>query len=328
MTGWWPTPTPASLGRVAVIFGGRSAEREVSLKSGQGVLDALCGAGVEAQPFDPAQQPLQVLAEGGYDRAFIALHGRWGEDGAIQGVLEWLRVPYTGAGIMASAMAMDKDMSKRLWQQQGLPTPAWVRARSAHDVCQALHDVGAPLIVKPSREGSTLGLSRIDHPEQADAAYQAAAQLDPEVLCERCIVGDEVTVPVFGQGSALHTTPIIRIVAANGNYDYHAKYVATTTQYLIPSGLPVAEEQAIHTLAKQAYAALGVRGWGRVDIMIEGDTRQPYLLELNTAPGMTDHSLVPQSARHVGLSYTQLCMGLLAQARLDNPVANQSPAAA
>ena len=328
MTAWWPRPEAAALGRVVVIYGGRSAEREVSLRSGQGVLEALRSAGVSAQGFDPGRQPLQALIQGGYDRAFVALHGRWGEDGAIQGVLEWLGLPYTGAGIMASALAMDKDMTKRLWQHHGLPTPAWCRATSPADVRQALHDLGAPLIVKPSREGSTLGLTRVQHVEQAEAAYQAAAQLDPAVLCERCIVGDEVTVPVFGQGQALHTMPIIRIVAPNGNYDYHAKYLAHTTQYLIPSGLPLAQEQAIEALAKQAYAALGVRGWGRIDFMIDGRTRAPYLLELNTSPGMTDHSLVPQSAQHLGLSYAQLCMGLLAQASLDNPPVALPPAAA
>jgi D-alanine-D-alanine ligase len=308
-----------ALGKVAVLMGGRSAEREVSLMSGQGVLQALRGAGVDAHPFDPAQQPLCELARQGFARAFIALHGRWGEDGSVQGALELLGIPYTGSGVQACAVAIDKTLTKRLWQAEGLPTPAWRRVDSAAATRAALQALGAPMIVKPAREGSTIGLTKVTDPAQCDAAYRLAAQHDPEVLCEQFIAGDEVTCAVLGNGVQARALPLIRIVAPGGDYDYHAKYFSDDTRYLIPSGLPAEEEAAIQALVLRAYRTLGCRGWARADIMVDATTRQPYLLEINTAPGMTGHSLVPMAARAVGMDYPTLCLHLLAQATLDNP---------
>ncbi|MCX7814481.1 MAG: D-alanine--D-alanine ligase [Tepidimonas ignava] len=308
-----------ALGKVAVLMGGRSAEREVSLMSGQGVLQALRGAGVDAHPFDPAEQPLCELARQGFARAFIALHGRWGEDGTVQGALELLGIPYTGSGVQACAVAIDKTLTKRLWQAEGLPTPAWRRVDSAEATRAALQALGAPMIVKPAREGSTIGLTKVTAPDQCEAAYRLAAQHDPEVLCEQFIAGDEVTCAVLGSGAQARALPLIRIVAPGGDYDYHAKYFSDDTRYLIPSGLPTEEEAAIQALVLRAYRTLGCRGWARADIMVDAATRQPYLLEINTAPGMTGHSLVPMAARAVGLDYPALCLQLLAQATLDNP---------
>ncbi|MFN3828631.1 MAG: D-alanine--D-alanine ligase [Tepidimonas ignava] len=308
-----------ALGKVAVLMGGRSAEREVSLMSGQGVLQALRGAGVDAHPFDPAEQPLCELARQGFARAFIALHGRWGEDGTVQGALELLGIPYTGSGVQACAVAIDKTLTKRLWQAEGLPTPAWRRVDSAEATRAALQALGAPMIVKPAREGSTIGLTKVTAPDQCEAAYRLAAQHDPEVLCEQFIAGDEVTCAVLGSGAQARALPLIRIVAPGGDYDYHAKYFSDDTRYLIPSGLPAEEEAAIQALVLRAYRTLGCRGWARADIMVDAATRQPYLLEINTAPGMTGHSLVPMAARAVGLDYPALCLQLLAQATLDNP---------
>jgi D-alanine-D-alanine ligase len=310
-------PNPESLGRVAVLMGGASAEREVSLMSGQGVLQALRERGVDAHAFDPSERPMQALLDQGFARCFIALHGRYGEDGTIQGALELLGIPYTGSGVMASSVGMDKLMTKRIWRAEGLRTPDWVQVNSAAATEQAFAVLGAPMIVKPSREGSTLGLSKVNTAQDCAAAYTKAAAMDPLVLCEQCIVGDEVTQPVLGSGESADTLPLIRVVAPNGNYDYHNKYFGEDTQYLIPSGLPPEEEQAISDLVLQAYRAIGVRGWGRVDVMIDAVTRTPYLLEVNTSPGMTGHSLVPMSAAKAGLPYPDLCLWLLAQASLD-----------
>ena len=311
-----------SLGKVAVLLGGLSAEREVSLMSGQGVLKALQVSGVDAQAFDPAQQDLSALKQQGVERCFIALHGRYGEDGAVQGALELLGIPYTGSGVMASSIAMDKAMTKRVWVAEGLPTPAHVlvhRAGLARVDTQALIDqLGVPMIVKPAREGSSIGVTRVDRADQLASALQEAARCDADILCEQCIVGDEVTCPVLGQGDEAHALPVIRIVAPDGNYDYQNKYFTDDTQYLVPCGLPEGEEQAIQALVVKAYQVLGCRGWGRIDVMIDARTRQPYLLEINTSPGMTGHSLVPMSARAAGISYEQLCLQLLQAAQLDN----------
>lgn len=307
-----------SLGQVAVLLGGRSAEREVSLMSGQGVLAALRARGVNAHPFDPAERDLGDLKRQGFARCFIALHGRYGEDGTVQGALELLGIPYTGPGVLASALAMDKLMTKRLWQAQGLPTPAWRQVHSADQVRAALAELGTPMIVKPVREGSTIGLTKVVSVDQCEAAYALAAQQDPMVMCEQFIAGDEVTCPVLGAGAQARALPVIRIVAPGGNYDYEHKYFTDDTQYLVPCGLPEGEEAAIQALVLRAFQALGCRGWARADVMIDAKTRQPYLLEINTSPGMTSHSLVPMSARATGLSYEDLCLQVLASASLDS----------
>ncbi|HEX5312104.1 D-alanine--D-alanine ligase [Aquabacterium sp.] len=312
-----PSIAPASLGKVAVLFGGTSAERDVSLMSGSGVLKALQSQGVDAHAFDPAERPLSDLKSEGFDRCFIALHGRGGEDGTVQGALELLGIPYTGSGVMASSIAMDKIMTKRIWRFEGLPTPDWRMVSSAEECAHALSVLGAPMIVKPAREGSSIGLTKVTDPAQCAAAYAAAAQHDPEVLCEQFIDGDETTCPVLivnGQAQAL---PLIRIVAPDGNYDYQNKYFTDDVKYLCPSQLDPDEEAEIARQVVRAFKTLGCRGWARADVMIRRSDRQPFLLEINTAPGMTSHSLVPMSARVAGLSYEQLCVHLLASASLD-----------
>jgi len=307
--------------KVAVLMGGRSAEREISLMSGQGVLKALLASGVNAHAFDPAEKDLNELKREGFTICFIALHGRYGEDGTVQGALELQGIPYTGSGVMASSIAMDKTMTKRVWLAEGLPTPAYVLLQ--RDALQQLampdlvRTLGLPMIVKPAREGSSIGVTKVLRIEDLPAALAAAAACDADILCEQCIVGDEVTCPVLGEGEKAHALPVIRIVAPEGNYDYQNKYFTDDTQYLVPSGLPLAEEKAIEALVVKAYQVLGCRGWGRIDVMIDAQTRQPYLLEINTSPGMTGHSLVPMSAKAAGVSYEDLCCQLLAAASLD-----------
>lgn len=312
---------PMHMVKVAVLMGGRSAEREVSLMSGRGVLQALRSVGVDAHAFDPAERELSELKKDGFKCCFIALHGRFGEDGTVQGALELMGIPYTGSGVMASSIAMDKVMTKRVWQAEGLPVPrhvlvhpAQIDSLSAEELIQTL---GLPLIVKPAREGSSIGVSKVVRVEDLHAALRAAAACDHDILCEQCIVGDEVTCPVLGAGDEARALPVIRIVAPEGNYDYQNKYFTDDTQYLVPCGLPAQEEAAIQALVRQAYQTLGCRGWGRIDVMIDGKTRQPYLLEINTAPGMTGHSLVPMSAAADGMPYEALCSHLLAHAALD-----------
>jgi D-alanine-D-alanine ligase len=314
-----PSINVKQLGKVAVLMGGRSAEREVSLMSGQGVLAALRAQGVDAHAFDPAEQGLEALRAQGVQRCFIALHGRFGEDGTVQGALELLGIPYTGPGVMASAVAMDKLMTKRIWLAEGLPTPAWRQVRSAEQTREAFQALGSPMIIKPVREGSTIGLTKVTTIEQCDAAFALAHAQDPLVMCEQFIAGDEVTCPVLGTGDQARALPIIRIVAPDGNYDYQNKYFTDDTQYLVPSGLPASEEANIQALVLKAFKALDCRGWARADVMIDQHTRKPYLLEINTSPGMTSHSLVPMSARATGMDYETLCLQLLASASLDNP---------
>ena len=310
------------LGKVAVLMGGRSAEREVSLMSGNGVLRALQASGVDAHAFDPAERDLSALRSEGFARCFIALHGRYGEDGCVQGALELLGIPYTGSGVMASSIAMDKTMTKRVWLAEGLPTPRYVLLRQSElaqvDGAALLRELGLPMIVKPAREGSSIGVSKVSAPEQLAQALAQAAACNDDVLCEACIVGDEVTCPVLGEGDQARALPVIRIVAPEGNYDYQNKYFTDDTQYLVPCGLPAGEETAIQALVLKAYQVLGCRGWGRIDVMIDAATRQPSLLEINTSPGMTGHSLVPMSARADGLSYEALCLHLLQHASLDH----------
>jgi len=311
-----------AFGKVAVLMGGASAEREISLLSGNGVLQALRSKGVDAHAFDPAEREWSALKTEGFECCFIALHGRFGEDGTVQGALELLGIPYTGSGVMASSIAIDKVMTKRLWMADGIPTPPYHVLHQGnfarHEVLEIPHTLGLPLIVKPAREGSSLGVSKVsDYSEMAEAV-ELAIQLDADILCETYIEGDEVTCAVIGAGANARALPLIRIVAPDGNYDYQHKYFTEETHYLVPSGIPAEEEEAIQALALKAYRLLGCRGWGRIDVMIDGKTRQPYLLEINTSPGMTSHSLVPMSARAQGTSYEDLCLQILLLATLDS----------
>jgi len=311
-----------ALGKVAVLLGGSSAEREISLMSGGGVLAALRSQGVDAHAFDPSERELSELKRDGFARAFIALHGRHGEDGTVQGALELLRIPYTGSGVMASAIAIDKVMTKRVWLAEGLPTPRYVtlaRAEQGRERVVAVPDtLGLPLIVKPPHEGSSIGVTKVLGYSQMQDAVALAAQHDSVVLCEEFIAGDEITVPVLGEGDTAHALPVIRIVAPDGAYDYQHKYFTDDTHYLVPSGLPADEEAEIQRIVVQAYRTLGCRGWGRADLMIRAADRKPFLLEMNTSPGMTSHSLVPMSAKAAGMSYEALCLHLLANAALDD----------
>jgi D-alanine-D-alanine ligase len=311
----------AAFGKVAVLMGGHSAEREVSLMSGSGVLKALQSKGIDAHAFDPAERDLSELKRKGFKRCFIALHGRFGEDGTVQGALELLGIPYTGSGVMASSISIDKVMTKRVWLAEGLPTPRYTLLRrgayTTDQVRSVPDDLGLPLIVKPAREGSSIGVVKVMGYSDMAAAVEQAAALDADVLCEQFIAGDEVTCPVLGAGDGARALPVIRIVAPEGNYDYQNKYFTDDTKYLVPCDLPEGEEQAIQEIVLKAYLVLGCRGWGRLDVMIDSATRQPYLLEINTSPGMTGHSLVPMSARAAGISYEDLCVQLLASAALD-----------
>jgi D-alanine-D-alanine ligase len=314
-----------ALGKVAVLFGGDSAERDISIMSGTGVLGALKSQGVDAHAFDPAERDLGDLKREGFDRCFIALHGRHGEDGSLQGALELLGVPYTGSGVMASAIAMDKVMTKRVWIAEGLPTPRYVwlsPSDQARERVIAVPDtLGLPLIVKPPREGSSLGITKVAGYSQMQDAVALATKYDPDVLCEEFIEGEEVTCPVLGAGENAHALPVIRIVAPEGSYDYQNKYFTDVVKYMCPSGLPADEEREIQRIVVAAYKTLGCRGWGRADLMIRKTDRKPFLLEINTSPGMTSHSLVPKSAAATGMSYEQLCVYLLSQASLDTPAA-------
>ena len=316
-------------GKVAVLMGGASAEREISLMSGAGVLQALRVSGVDAHPFDPAERDLTELRREGFARCFIALHGRFGEDGTVQGALELLGIPYTGSGVMASSIAIDKVMTKRVWIAEGLPTPRYQLLRrgsfTARDAIELPDALGLPMIVKPAREGSSIGVSMVKGYSEVRPALEQAGALDADILCEECIVGDEVTCPVLGSGDDARALPVIRIVAPEGNYDYQNKYFTDVTQYLVPCALPAGEEELIQHLVLKAYRTLACRGWGRVDVMIDAKTRKPSLLEINTSPGMTSHSLVPMSARAAGLSYEALCVQLLSLASLDYQPAAGSP---
>ena len=312
-----------ALGKVAVLMGGTSAERDISLMSGTGVLSALQSQGVDAHAFDPAERDLSELKRDGFARCFIALHGRHGEDGTVQGALELLGIPYTGSGVMASAIAMDKVMTKRVWIAEGLPTPrhVWLAPgdQARERVIAVPDELGLPLIVKPPREGSSIGVTKVAGYSQMQDAVALAANYDPDVLCEEFIDGEEVTCPILGEGPTAHALPVIRIVAPEGAYDYQNKYFTDVVQYVVPSGLPEAEEREIQRIVVAAYTTLGCRGWARADLMIRASDRKPFLLEINTSPGMTSHSLVPKSANAAGMSYEQLCLHLVSQASLDTP---------
>lgn len=305
------------LGKVGVLLGGRSGEREVSLRSGDGVLKALLGKGVDAHPFDTGKRTIAELAAENFDRVFIALHGPYGEDGTIQGVLEQLGVPYTGSGVMASAMAMDKVMTKRIWLANGVPTPRYVVLQPDSDWQAVVSELGLPLVVKPAHEGSTLGVTRVKTADALPEAYATAAQYDRLVLAEEFIDGMELTCAVLEKDGRPEALPLVRIVAPDANYDYQNKYFGKETQYLCPCGLDARLEKEIQAYTLHAYQALGCRGWGRADIMLRAADEKPYLLEMNTSPGMTDHSLVPMSARVAGMDYGELCLMILELAALD-----------
>ncbi|MEP6740283.1 MAG: D-alanine--D-alanine ligase [Caldimonas sp.] len=319
---------PKALGRVAVLMGGDSAEREISLMSGTGVLAALRSQGVDAHAFDPAERDLGDLKRERVARCFVALHGRHGEDGSVQGALELLGLPYTGSGVMASAIAMDKVMTKRVWIAEGLPTPRFVRLSAdeqRREQLRAVPDVlGLPLVVKPPREGSSIGITKVAGYSDMQGAVELARRYDADVLCEEFIEGDEVTCPVLGEGAHAQAMPVVRIVAPEGAYDYQNKYFTDVVRYECPSGVGAAEEAEIQRLVLAAYRILGCRGWGRADLMLRRSDRKPFLLEMNTSPGMTSHSLVPISARAAGISYEALCVRLLASATLDSTAAARS----
>lgn len=300
-------------GKVGVLYGGRSAEREVSLMSGQGVCEALRSAGVDAHLFDTGERGLADLAAERYERVFIALHGRYGEDGTIQGALELLGIPYTGSGPMASALAMDKIMTKRIWLETGLPTPRYAVLDDGTELRRVPDDLGLPLIVKPPHEGSTLGIMKVAGYSDMKEAYAQAARFDSQVLAEQFVAGRELTVGLLGSGGTARALPIIEIVAPGGNYDYEHKYFSDDTRYLCPADLPEALARQVRDISVRAYRALGCEGWGRADLMLDAEGR-PWLLEMNTSPGMTGHSLVPMAAKAAGMSYAELCVAILADA--------------
>ena len=300
-----------SFGKVAVLLGGKSAERPVSLKSGGMVLTALRSRGIDAHAFDPSTQGLDALLAQKFDRVFIALHGRFGEDGTVQGILEWLGIPYTGSGVLASALAMDKLRAKQLWQARGLPTPPYELLSASTDLAAVARRLGVPIMVKPANEGSSIGMSKVRAAAGLDEAYALAVNYDRVVIAERFIEGVELTGAILGE----EALPLIRLETPRDFYDYDAKYVANDTRYILPCGLDEATERTLRQLCLDAFHALGCRGWGRVDLMLDR-AANPYLLEVNTAPGMTDHSLVPMAARAVGLSYEDLCVRILEGARV------------
>jgi D-alanine-D-alanine ligase len=298
-------------GKVAVLLGGKSAEREVSLKSGGMVLKALRSRGVNALPFDPGERGLDALIDERFDRAFIALHGRFGEDGTIQGILEWLGIPYTGSGVLASALAMDKLRTKRLWAAEKLPTPAYEVLGEATNFRITARRLGVPLMVKPASEGSSIGMSKVRSAAKLEEAYVLAAKYDRVVIAEQFVDGIELTGAILGE----QALPLIKLETPREFYDYEAKYLADDTRYIVPCGLPAKKERELQELCLAAFRALGCRGWGRVDLMLNRRGRA-YLLEVNTSPGMTDHSLVPMAARAVGMSYEDLCVTILEDARV------------
>ncbi len=299
----------SDFGKVAVLFGGTSAEREISLKSGSRVLAALRSQGVDAHAFDPAERKLDELA--GFDRAFIALHGRHGEDGTIQGALELMHIPYTGSGVMASAVGMDKWRTKLLWRSVGLPIPEFVMLDATSDFAAVEAQLGLPLFVKPACEGSSIGVTKVRQAGELHVAYLEAAKHDPLVIAEKGVLGGEYTASILGD----EALPIIKIEPATDFYDYEAKYFRDDTAYRCPCGLPEARELDIRAQALEAFRVLGCRGWGRVDFLMD-EAGNAYMLEVNTSPGMTDHSLVPMAARVAGISYEALVLRVLSLATL------------
>jgi D-alanine-D-alanine ligase len=304
-------PRARQFGKVGVLFGGKSAERDVSLKSGRAVLEALLSRGVDAHAFDPAERSFAELVAARFDRVFIVLHGRYGEDGTMQGALEQLGIPYTGSGVLASALAMDKGRTKMLWAQAGIPTPAYRMLDEQTDFAAVVRELGLPIMVKPVREGSSIGMSKVERAEDLPTAYRLAAAHDAVVMAEQFIRGQEATSPILN-GKAL---PLIRLETPRVFYDYEAKYLTDSTRYVCPSGLPAELEARIQALSLRAFEALGCVGWARSDVMID-EAGNPYFLEINTAPGMTDHSLVPMAARQAGIPFDELCMQILETAHV------------
>lgn len=295
-----------NFGKVAVLMGGPSAEREVSLKSGNAVLAALQRKGVDAHGFDADKSTLRRLEDGKFERVFIVLHGRWGEDGVIQGALEVLDIPYTGSGLLGSALGMDKLRTKFLWTAAGIPTPEYAVLEAGTDFDKIATKLGLPVFVKPVREGSSLGVSKAKTVTELKAAWRGAAKYDDQVMAERFVDGAEITCGILGE----QALPLIRIETDREFYDYEAKYLLDTTRYHCPCGLPVDQERAIQTLAQRAYAVLGCGGWGRVDFMLD-KSGHAYALEVNTVPGMTDHSLVPKAAKQAGMDFDELVLRIL-----------------
>ncbi|HKW36415.1 MAG TPA: D-alanine--D-alanine ligase [Burkholderiales bacterium] len=299
-------------GKVAVLMGGRSAEREVSLRSGGRVLAALRSKGVDAHAFDPKERGIDALLKERFDRAFIILHGRYGEDGTIQGALELLGIPYTGSGVLASALAMDKWRAKLVWQSCGIPTPRGELLARGGDLPAVATRLGLPLMVKPANEGSSIGMTKVKSAHELPEAYALAANYDSAVIAESFVEGVELTAGILGD----QPLPLIKLETPREFYDYEAKYHADDTRYLIPCGLPPDAERIVQDEALFAFNALGCSGWGRVDLMLDRSGK-PYFLEVNTSPGMTDHSLVPMAARHAGLPFEDLCLRILESARLE-----------
>lgn len=300
----------SKFGRVGVLYGGHSAEREVSLMSGRGVHEALCSAGVDAHLFDTGTRTMVDLINADFDRVFITLHGRYGEDGTIQGMLELMKLPYTGSGPLASSLAMDKVMTKKVWLHEGLPTPDYVVLTDETGLDAAVDALGLPLIMKPPHEGSTMGVTKVTDRAQMREAYRLAARFDAAVLAEQFIEGRELTVPLLGGPRGARSLPIVEIVAPGGNYDYEHKYLSDKTQYICPAKLDSELTERILRLAERSYEVLGCEGWGRADFMLDAQGR-PWLLEMNTSPGMTSHSLVPMGAKAQGMSYQELCLAIL-----------------
>ena len=296
----------SSPGKIAVLFGGRSAEREISLMSGGNVLKALQQSGLDAHAFDPAEREIFELKRDGFARVFIALHGRYGEDGTVQGALELMGIPYTGSGVMASALAMDKVRTKMVWTAAGIPTPRFEVVDAGSDWAGVAQRLGLPLIVKPAHEGSTIGLTKVTAASQLPQAYALAALHDAFVMAEEFIAGEELTAGFLGN----QVLPLIRIEAPQGNYDYQNKYFSDETKYHCPCGLPEAEELRIRALVMKSAQALGCAGWGRADLIRRADGSVQFL-EMNTSPGMTGHSLVPMAARQAGLSFNDLVLRIL-----------------
>ncbi len=307
----------SAFGKVAVLMGGRSAERAVSLKSGAMVLAALRKKGVDAHAFDPAERPVAALVEEHFSRAFVALHGRFGEDGTMQGALELMGIPYTGSGVMASALAMDKWRTKLIWQACGISTPRSELLDRASDFAAVARRLGLPLMVKPASEGSSLGMSKVCSLADLEEAFAFAVNYDPLVIAEQFIDGAEYTVGILGHAAL----PLIRLETPREFYDYEAKYLANDTRYIVPCGLPAADEATIGAEALRAFDAIGCRGWGRADVMVDR-AGKAYFLEINTAPGMTDHSLVPMAARHAGVPFEDLCLRILERAQLSSSPAS------
>jgi D-alanine-D-alanine ligase len=310
-------------GKVGVLYGGRSNERDISILSGTAVLGALQQAGVDAHAFDPGTQSLAQLEAAKFERVFLILHGRYGEDGAIQGVLETLGIPYTGSGVKASAIAMDKTTTKKIWVSEGLPTPAWEELMAGEALPPTLDRLAPERVVKPVREGSTFGVSKPAPGDRRalETAIAEAHKFDSRILVEERIVGRELTCAILGEGPSARALPLVEIRAPDANYDYHNKYFSDDTQYLCPAPVPGELASRISSLCVRAFRAVGARGWGRIDVMVreEGGRGQPYLLELNTAPGMTGHSLVPMAAKAAGISFPDLVLRILSEARLETP---------